>query len=95
MKKRERIGNRIRRSLELDEVIDPCDRIELRGLSELTVNGCARILSYSENEIKLSLKQYVLTIKGTGLYCASFYNGAVRVDGEMESLNFESRRGAK
>lgn len=89
MKKKSKIGERIRRALELDEVIDPQDRIELRGLRELTVNGCARILFYSESEIKISLKEYVLTIKGEELYCASFYNGAVRVDGRISALDFE------
>ena len=93
MKKKSKIGERIRRALELDEVIDPRDRIELRGLRELTVNGCARILFYSESEIKLSLKEYVLTIKGEELYCASFYNGAVRVDGRISALDFEVKQG--
>lgn len=93
MKKRSKMGERIRRTLELDEIIDPRDRIELRGLRELTVNGCTKILFYSECEIKLSLREYVLTIRGEELYCASFYAGAVRVDGVICALDFDRRAG--
>ena len=91
MKKRSKMGERIRRTLELDEIIDPRDRIELRGLRELTVNGCTKILFYRESEIKLSLREYVLTIRGEELYCASYLGSTVKVSGDITSLEFEKR----
>ncbi len=93
MKEKEKLGKRLRRALEIDEVLGESDTLELRGMEELTVHGCRRILHYGEEEIRLSMKKYILSIVGEGLYCASFYNGAVRVSGRIKSLEFDERCG--
>lgn len=95
MKKKEKLTRKIARALEIDELVGSSDNLEMRGSNELTVRGCRKILYYSDNEIRLSLKEYVLSIKGSGLYCASYYNGAVRIDGEIDSLEFKRRERKK
>lgn len=94
MKRKEGLGKRIRKALELDEIINERDNLQLCGVNDLTVRECGMILHYSESEIKLSLREYILRIEGEGLYCTSYYGGTVRVDGEIDALYFE-RRGGK
>ena len=91
MKKKVGLGKRIKRALELDELMGERDTLMLSGTSDLTVRECGRILKYSESEIKLSLREYILKIEGEGLYCTSYLGGTVRVDGDIDSLCFERR----
>ncbi len=95
MKRKVGLGKRIRKALELDEIINERDNLQLCGVNDLTVRECGRILHYSESEIKLSLREYILKIEGEGLYCTSYYGGTVRVDGEIDALYFERRNGGK
>ena len=89
------VGKRIRDALELDDINCKSDLLELRGKEELTVRSCRRILSYSEEEIKLQLCEYTLVIKGSRLYCASYYANAVRIDGAIASLEMIGGKGCK
>lgn len=91
MKTGENLKKRMRRALELDEITGECDTIQMRGSGELTVRECKRILHYSETEIRLSLCGYVLIIKGADLFCASYSGGAVRVDGDISSIELDKR----
>lgn len=80
------VRERIRHALELEDMTCGGDMLELRGKGDLTVRGCRAILLYSEKEISLRLNKYVLTIKGESLYCSSYYECAVRVEGTILSL---------
>lgn len=91
MKGKEGLKLKIKRALELDELLGERDVLEMRGSSELTVRECGRILSYSESEIKLSLREYILSIRGEELFCSSYLGGIVRVDGEIFSLDIQRR----
>jgi len=91
MKAKEGLGKKLRRALEIDELVDERDRLEMSGSSDLTIREVGRILLYSETEIRLSLSSYVLKIFGEGLYCVSYLGAVVRVSGEISSLEFERR----
>lgn len=91
MKSREKLKKKMRRAFEIDEIIGECDTFEMRGDGELTVRECKRILHYSETEIRLSLCGYTLIIKGEDLFCASYSGGAVRVDGDIVSIELDKR----
>lgn len=91
MKSKEKIGKRIKRALEIDEILGENDTLEMRGTRELTVRECRNIIHYADEEIRLALREYVLVIKGNGLYCTSYSGGAVCVDGRIEELKFEIR----
>ncbi len=87
MKKRDttgRIGG-IRAIAELSEELSLC------GTHVLNVRGCGAILNYSEEEIRLSMRSYILRIVGRGLFCASYLYGCVRVEGEICLLSIEGR----
>lgn len=91
MKNEKKQDGRFRRALGLDELISDSDHLELRGQNELTVRGCGAILYYSEREIKLSMKKYILKIFGEELYCVSYLAGAVQIDGRIDSLEMQKR----
>ena len=91
MKNKEKLGTRIKRALEIDEILGENDTLEMRGTRELTIRECRNIIYYADEEIKLALKEYVLTVKGEGLYCTSYSGGTVCVDGRIEELKFEIR----
>lgn len=91
MKNREKLKKKVCRALEIDEIMGECDTFEMRGGGELTVRECRRILHYSETEIRLSLCGYTLIIRGTDLFCASYSGGAVRVDGDIVSIELDKR----
>ncbi len=62
--------------------------LALSGERELTLWGCRRILSYSAEEIVLSVGVRTLHVTGKGLLCAAFGAGAVTVTGEIHALAF-------
>ena len=91
MKDKEGLGEKIRRALDIDELVDERDALEMRGSSELTVREVTRFLHYSETEIRLLLKKYILRVVGEGLFCSSYLGGIVRVNGEISSLEIAKR----
>lgn len=91
MKNKEKLGARIRRALEIDEILGENDTLEMRGTRELMVRECRHIIHYADEEIKLALKEYILAIRGDGLYCTSYSGGAVCVEGRIDELKFETR----
>ena len=91
MKNKEKLRKKVRRALEIDEILGECDTFEMRGNGELTVRECRRILHYSETEIRLCLCGYTLTVRGNDLFCSSYAGGAVRVDGEILSIEIDKK----
>ncbi len=83
------IGKRLGDMLGVNEICGTEDSLTARGKRELTICGCRGILLYSTEKIRLLMHGFVLVICGQDMYCASYYNGAVRVDGEIRSIEFE------
>ena len=95
MKGKEKLGKRFIRALQMDEIVDQRDAFEMRGNSELTVREVVRFLHYSECEIRLSLREYILKISGEKLYCSSYRGGIVIVYGEISNLQIDKKEGRK
>lgn len=91
MKNKEKLSTRIRRAFEIDEILGENDSLEMRGTKELIVRECRHIIHYADEEIRLALREYILVIKGEGLYCTSYFGGTVCVDGRIHELKFEVR----
>ena len=64
-------------------------RLELRGRSSLTVHGCTGILDFNPCEVRLSVKDATLTVKGCRLVCTAFLAGAVGIEGYICSVSFD------
>ncbi len=69
--------------------------IEMRGRKNLTVGGCHGILGYSDTEIRLAIYSGALSVRGNGLLCDSYTNGAVVVSGNILCIEFlEDKNGS-
>ncbi len=90
---KERGGNfRERLSRRLDLVPDLLGKeglVEIRGRGAVTVRGGGKILLYTPEEIRISMPRCVLLIRGEGLVCTSYFQGAVGVDGKIGGVFFE------
>lgn len=91
MKGKEALGKKIKRALDINDLVPERDLIEMRGMSELTARECESIVHYSEENIKLALREYLLNIEGKGMLCTSYLGKIVRVEGEICALMIEKR----
>lgn len=89
---REERGLRERLCQALDLVPDSLPReslVELRGRNAMTVRGGGKILLYTPEEIRISLKRGCLSVVGKRLVCTSYYVGAVGIEGLICRISFE------
>ena len=63
--------------------------VEIRGQNALSLKGGGRILLYTPQEIRVSLKNSKLVILGERLICTSYCAGAIGVEGRIEGVFFE------
>ena len=68
-------------------------RLDLRGRHTLTVHGCCRIVDYTPTEIRLALRDAVLSVVGVRLICTSYIAGAVGIEGRIDAIRFEDGEG--
>ena len=69
--------------------------LEIQGQTLLKLRGGGKILLYTPEEIRISLPQpstSVLSVKGSGLSCASYNRGALGIEGCILSVSFESAK---
>ncbi|MEE0969105.1 MAG: YabP/YqfC family sporulation protein [Clostridia bacterium] len=62
---------------------------EIRGRGEAYICGCKRISEFTENIIRLEMKNFVLVIRGDGLQCPGFCGVKISVAGNIKSITFE------
>ena len=65
----------------------------LYGDRRISVQGCRRILSYSTVEIKLQLKNCVLSVRGSDLICSCFSGGCTTLQGKILCVEYQKNRG--
>lgn len=64
-------------------------RIEICGQNRLLLEGCRKILKYSQEEMLLDLGKVRLRVCGQRLWCTSFISGALGVGGHIVTVCFE------
>ena len=62
--------------------------VVLRGMREVAVYGCQRILCYTPTRILLGVDRCSLEIAGSELSCTSFSGGAVTVVGYVTGVRY-------
>ena len=67
----------------------------LYGDRRISVQGCRRILSYSTVEIKLQLKNCVLSVRGSDLICSCFSGGCTTLQGKILCVEYQKNRGGR
>lgn len=58
---------------------------------ELSVEGCAGVLTYQDEVILLRLGGQNLRILGSGLLLKSYFDGEMQVTGKINALELENR----
>lgn len=69
------------------DMLDGEFRLEMHGRRELYIQGCRRIIKYSESKIVLSAKVFDVCICGEGLFCSSYHCSGVEISGFIESVS--------
>ena len=67
----------------------------LYGDRRITVQGCRKILSYSTAEIKLQLKNCILSVRGSELICSCFSGGCTTLQGRILCVEYQKNRGGR
>ena len=87
---KESLRERLCRGLDIvPDLLPGAGLIEIRGRNAMTVSGCGRILHYTPEEIRIRLKEGILSICGKRLSCTSYHAGAVGIDGYICRVSFE------
>ena len=63
--------------------------VELRDRNLLTLRGGGKILLYTPEEVRVTLREGCLAVRGRRLCCISYYVGAIGIEGEIDSLSCE------
>ena len=67
--------------------------LEMRGQSELSLQGCRRILVYTPEEIVLRLRNGSVRLAGKCLTCLSYHAGRITVHGWITEIAFRGTEG--
>lgn len=87
------LGERLRRTLELDgEMMPHGYTVELAGRQGATVRGAGEILLYTPECIRLGVRGGVISVRGEGLVCVSYSAEAVGIEGRIASVIFEEEK---
>ena len=62
--------------------------LEMRGQSELSLQGCRRIAVYTPEEIVLCLRRGSVRLGGKRLTCLSYHAGRITVHGGITEISF-------
>ena len=65
--------------------------LEFNSNGELSIKGCDDIKEYCEDNVLLLAGEFIVTVKGTGLYLKQFSEKSTVIDGLIESINFIKR----
>ncbi len=72
----------------LSEMITSEPRIEMTGNREIIIDGCKGVIEYTENNIRISLGESVMSISGDNLIIQSFDNDVVIITGQISDIDF-------
>ena len=79
----------------VSELLPTGETAVLYGDRRITIQGCKKILAYSPAEIRLQLKNSVLSIRGSELICSCFSGGCTTLQGRILCVEYQKNRGGK
>ncbi len=74
----------------LSEMLADEPKIEMLGNREIIIDGCRGVVEYTENLIKLSLGENVLSILGDNLLIKSFDSSIGVISGQISEISFSN-----
>ena len=72
----------------LSEMITSEPRIEMTGNREIIIDGCKGVIEYTENNVRISLGESIMSISGDSLIIQSFDNDVVIITGQISDIDF-------
>ncbi|MBQ4572742.1 MAG: YabP/YqfC family sporulation protein [Clostridia bacterium] len=87
MARKTREKNQIKNKI-IGEMFRDEPRIELTGNREVIIDGCKGVVEYTENNIRISLGENVLSLSGDNLLIQSFDNDVVIINGQISDIDF-------
>ena len=84
------VAERICRALDIEpDALPNSSLVEIRGRSAVSISGGGKILTYTDEEIRVASKKGAISIIGRHLICSSFCVGKIRIEGRIKSVKFE------
>lgn len=87
MSRKTREKNQLKNKL-ISEMFRDEPRIEMAGNREIIIDGCKGVVEYTENNIRISLGENVLSLSGDNLLIQSFDNDVVIINGQISDIDF-------
>ena len=87
MSRKTREKNQLKNKL-ISEMFRDEPRIEMSGNREIIIDGCKGVVEYTENNIRISLGESVLSLSGDNLLIQSFDNDVVIINGQISDIDF-------
>ena len=87
MSRIKREKNQIKNKI-INEMFRDEPRIEMTGNREIIIDGCKGVVEYTENNIRLSLGESVMSLSGDSLLIQSFDNDVVIISGQISDIDF-------
>ena len=72
----------------LSELFADEPRIEMTGNREIIIDGCKGVVEYTENNIRISLGDNVVSLSGDDLVIQSFDNSVIIINGQISDIDF-------
>ena len=72
----------------MNEMFRDEPRIEMTGNREIIIDGCKGVVEYTENNIRISLGESVMSLSGVNLVIQSFDNDVVIINGQISDIDF-------
>lgn len=86
------LGERLNKKLGIPaELTAPCS-VTLTGRNEAVVYGCRRIAIFTEELIRLEMRDFDIIFEGIELGCPSYGGGRIVITGLFKSLAYDKRR---
>lgn len=81
--------------LRLPELLPTGETAVLYGDRRIVIRGCKKILSYSPAEIRMQLKNCILSVRGNELICSCFSGGCTTLQGKILCVEYQKNRGGR
>lgn len=90
-KKKDELAKKIANELQIpEEALTSSYRIEFRGNSDVSVEGCQGIVEYDESVISLNLGKCIVRFRGSDLEIDTFFETQAVIRGTVAAMEFSS-----
>jgi sporulation protein YqfC len=84
------LAEKISRGLDIPpDILPGGSLVTIRGRTALSLSGSSSIILYTPEEIRLSMKKGLLSVKGNALVCISYNATEISIEGHINSVSFE------